>query len=62
VCKRVSIPVIAIGGINRDNIKEVMRAGAQGVAVVSAISEATDPKRAAQELFEKINATINEAL
>ena len=62
VCKKVNIPIIAIGGINRDNVEEVMRAGVQGVAAVSAISEATDPKRAAQELFKKINATINEAL
>jgi thiamine-phosphate pyrophosphorylase len=40
--KAVSVPVLAIGGINRDNVREVMSAGADGVAVISAVAEAVD--------------------
>ncbi|MCE5194093.1 MAG: thiamine phosphate synthase, partial [Nitrospiraceae bacterium] len=35
--KKVSIPVFAIGGIKADRVKEVISAGADGVAVISAI-------------------------
>lgn len=45
-------PVIAIGGINKQNITSVFKAGADGVAVVSAIISATDPEKAARELIE----------
>lgn len=40
VKKGVSIPVVAIGGINLENLKEVIDAGADGVAVISAIVKA----------------------
>lgn len=40
--KAVSVPVLAIGGINRHNVREVMAAGADGVAVISAVAEAAD--------------------
>ncbi|MGD1147634.1 MAG: thiamine phosphate synthase [Thermoanaerobaculaceae bacterium] len=46
----VRLPVVAIGGINAANAPEVMRAGADGVCVVSAIMAAPDPRRAAAEL------------
>jgi thiamine-phosphate pyrophosphorylase len=46
--------LIAIGGINKANAKEVMLAGADGIAVVSAICSANDPKTAAQELLSII--------
>jgi thiamine-phosphate pyrophosphorylase len=42
--------LIAIGGINRDNAAEVVRAGPAGIAVVSAICGAPDPAEAAREL------------
>ncbi len=45
-------PVIAIGGINEDNAKMIMEAGAKGIAVVSAIFDAPCPKSAAQNLRE----------
>ncbi|MFA6096061.1 MAG: thiamine phosphate synthase [Candidatus Paceibacterota bacterium] len=47
----VSIPVVAIGGINMKNAGEVAKI-ADGVAVVSAIMPARDPKRAAEELLK----------
>jgi len=50
VCSRISVPVLAIGGINRDNAPAVIRAGAGGIAVVSAIMAAENVRRAAREL------------
>ncbi|SEA40421.1 thiamine-phosphate pyrophosphorylase [Desulfuromusa kysingii] len=46
--------LIAIGGINSDNAENVITAGAHGLAVVSAICAASDPKNAAMELCKKI--------
>ena len=46
----VSIPVLAIGGINKDNIKEVIAAGADGAAVISAVVSQEDVTAAAASL------------
>lgn len=48
--KRVKIPLVGIGGIRSDNAMDVLTAGADGIAVVSAIISANDPKKAAQDL------------
>lgn len=45
-------PVIAIGGVTADNVRDVMDAGAQGVAVCSAIIGAKDIRRAALDMLE----------
>ncbi len=50
ICKAVSIPVIAIGGISQKNVHELAGSGICGVAVISAIFAAQDIKKAAQEL------------
>jgi len=50
VKRSISIPVIAIGGINPRNAADIAAAGADGIAVVSAILGAPDAKRAAEEL------------
>ena len=42
--------LVAIGGINKSNAREVLKAGAKGIAVVSAICSAQDPLIAAREL------------
>jgi thiamine-phosphate pyrophosphorylase len=42
--------LVAIGGINKSNAEEVLKAGAKGIAVVSAICSAPDPRTAASEL------------
>ena len=46
----VSLPLVAIGGVNADNVAEVMRAGADGAAVISAVSRASDMESAARRL------------
>ena len=50
----VDIPVVAIGGINRGNIQDVIHAGADSAAVVSAIVAQDDPRAAAHELRDLI--------
>lgn len=49
------IPFFAIGGINLTNIEEVLRAGATRLAVVRAITEAKNPKTAAEELQKALD-------
>lgn len=48
------IPVIAVGGINKDNVETVLREGADGVAVISSILQAGNPGAEAGYLCEKI--------
>ena len=48
--RNVSVPVIAIGGIDRHNVREVIAAGADGIAVISAIVGASDITAAARDL------------
>jgi hydroxymethylpyrimidine kinase/phosphomethylpyrimidine kinase/thiamine-phosphate diphosphorylase len=49
-------PIVAIGGIDRDNIGAVMAAGADAAAVVSAVVAASDMEQAARELVRRIEA------
>jgi len=48
------LPVIAIGGIDLDNVAQVTGAGVAGIAVISAIAVAADPRRAARALAEAL--------
>lgn len=50
----VKIPLVAIGGIQTGNARDVIRAGADGLAVVSAILAAESPRAAAAELRKAI--------
>ena len=43
-------PVVAIGGINAENLSEVVKAGADCVCIVSAITHADDPVEATRQL------------
>jgi thiamine-phosphate pyrophosphorylase len=55
--RNVPIPFVAIGGIKAANTAEVMNAGADGIAVVSAICAAPDPESAARELRRIVDET-----
>ena len=48
---RAGVPVVAIGGINLDNISQVVRAGADAACVISAVVGAPDPEAAARRLI-----------
>lgn len=52
--EHATIPWFAIGGIDVDNVQEVVAAGACQVAVVRAIMHATDPKQATQRLLAQL--------
>jgi thiamine-phosphate pyrophosphorylase len=52
--RKVKLPVVAIGGINLDNIAEVMAAGASSVAVISALLAAKSPGKAARQMVDII--------
>lgn len=53
---KVNIPMTTMGGINGNNVREVILAGADRVAVVSAVVGADDPEQAARELVAAIRA------
>ena len=50
ICDAVDIPVVAIGGIHKDNILKLKGSGADGVALVSAIFSAEDIEAECKEL------------
>jgi thiamine-phosphate pyrophosphorylase len=52
--KAVRLPLVGIGGLNKENSADVIRSGADGVAVVSAIVAADDPEAAASALKQVI--------
>mgnify|MGYP001197012258 CR=1 FL=1 len=58
ICKAVSIPVVAIGGISGENVGKLAGSGICGVAVISAIYAAKDVKAAAADL----KTTVEEML
>lgn len=58
ICQAVKIPVIAIGGINRENVMELAGSGICGVAVISAIFGARDIERAARDLKEETRCMV----
>lgn len=58
----VNLPVIAVGGINAGNAAEVLEAGADGIAVISAIANAADMVAAVKNLVALINRFKAEGL
>jgi thiamine-phosphate pyrophosphorylase len=50
MCRTKHIPAVGIGGINAQNAFQVIAAGAEGIAVVSAVCGAGSPQKAAEEL------------
>lgn len=59
ICAAVSIPVIAIGGITKDNVAKLAGSGIVGVAVVSAIFAQPDIPTATRELKSAVRAALN---
>ena len=57
----IPVPLVAIGGITVDNVAEVIRAGADAVAVISAVCATPDPAAAARRFLETIRAAQESA-
>ena len=58
ICSSVSIPVIAIGGINEDNIQKLKGSHIDGVAVISAVFAARDKKKAVKTLLSLVKEVV----
>lgn len=58
-CASARIPVFALGGVGARNINDVLAAGADGIAMISAILAAEDPQRAASEINDSVNDAIS---
>lgn len=56
VRRMTDLPMVAIGGITLDNLEPVLRAGADGVAVISALLGTEDVRHRAREFVERIAA------
>jgi thiamine-phosphate pyrophosphorylase len=52
------LPIVAIGGVDASNARDVLEAGAAGVAVVSAVGAADDPVEATRRLVEAVGAEV----
>ena len=59
ICQAVSIPVIAIGGITKDNVEELSGSGICGIAVISAIYSQKNIKDAAANLKMAVKKIID---
>ncbi|MGI9050306.1 MAG: thiamine phosphate synthase [Rubrobacteraceae bacterium] len=55
IVESVGVPVLAIGGIDASNVREVLATGAAGIAVISTILAAEDPESAARELRRAVD-------
>lgn len=53
--QNIDIPAFAIGGINEDNVNEVLKAGAKRIAAVRAIINADSPEKAAEAFLDKMS-------
>lgn len=58
ICEAVDIPVIAIGGITKENVAELAGSGICGVAVISAIFAQPDVRKAAAELKTAVKENL----
>ena len=59
ICEDENIPVIAIGGVSRDNVQELSGLGLAGIAVVSAIFAQDNIESATAELRQKTESMVN---
>ena len=59
ICEAVNIPVIAIGGISKNNVGQLAGLGLDGIAVISAIYAADDLKAATEDLKAKTLKALN---
>ena len=58
VVKAVTIPIIAIGGINIDNVSEILQTDVHGIAVISSVCCQEDPEEATRALYQMLNGGV----
>ena len=58
ICAAVTIPVVAIGGITKENVEELKESGIAGIAVVSAIFACENIEKATEELKQAVKRVI----
>lgn len=59
ICEAVSIPVVAIGGIGRNNIMQLKGTGVDGIAVISAIFSSNQIEKTCKELYTCSKEMVN---
>jgi thiamine-phosphate pyrophosphorylase len=59
VVEKVDVPVLAIGGISTHNLEPVLATGCAGIAVISAILSALDPRSAAAQLRHALDSSVH---
>ncbi len=59
VCAACPVPAVAIGGLRAEHARDVIAAGARGLAIISAICAAPDPEAAAREIAHAIGLASN---
>jgi thiamine-phosphate pyrophosphorylase len=57
ICRATSVPVVAIGGIEADNVSAIIAAGAAGIAVMGSVMRADEPGRVIKDLLASL-ATV----
>ena len=55
IVQTISLPIIAIGGVDAENTPEIMKAGAAGIAVISAVCCQENPEEATRTLKQALN-------
>lgn len=58
--RRVSIPILAIGGIDRSNAGQVIELGGHGVAVIRSVLASSNPEQAAREIKQAMSAAVGQ--
>jgi thiamine-phosphate pyrophosphorylase len=61
VAGATALPVVGIGGINAGNARDVLAAGAAGIAVISAVATADDPTQAVRDLRASVDDFFEES-
>ena len=59
--EHINIPVIALGGINENNVEKVLKNGADGIAVISAILLSDSPEQAATRICREMRKIVLES-
>lgn len=60
ICRAVSIPVVAIGGIHENNVEQLTGSGIDGIAVVSAIFSKHNSRKASEQLYHLAKRVVRQ--